>query len=316
MSKRIYNLLVCILLTCLILSPAITVQAVSETLDTCVNLINVTKDEKGSGYAWNNRYDTLTLTDLNINTNDSYGLRLPDNATVILVGDNYIKSAGVGIECVGNTTFKGDGSLTIVSGDKGIYVSTTNGRKIVKFVSGKYDITAEKYAVYSLNVPVSFADCNINFVAGEAASLAYELSVNQVVIDSNSPLISENNLTISDSNLTINASQQALVSQKGSLKLNKMDMSSNGKAIENYNGESSIATKGNVEHYTKSVLFGAGVKIWVDYVLIISIILIIGAVIFAKVYTQKIKDKKKREEIEAIRKANMLNITKANKKKG
>ena len=94
-----------------------------------------------------------------------------------------------------------------------------------------------------------------------------------------------------------------------------MRLSSKGDSIDKYNNEFVISTTGNVEHYTKSVLFGSGVKIWVDYVLVIGIIVLVCAIIFIKIYSQKIKDKKKREEIEAIRNSNMVNSTKSKNKK-
>ncbi len=315
MRNRIYKFILCsIILSALVLVPMIA-HASSSTSNSSVNLINVIKNESGAGYFWDNKYRTLTLTNLNIDTDDLYGLRLPDNATVILVGDNYIKASHAAIQCVGNTTFKGDGSLTLASDDMGLFINTTNNRKSVKIVSGNYNLNTGNSAICSEHIPLSIADCKINIQSNNKGIVGWNIAINNAAIKSDSPITATNDLLISDSDIDINAKSPALVSQKGRIELNKMDISSNGGLIDKYNNEFMISTSGNVEHYTKSVLFGSGVKIWVDYVLVIGIIVLVSAIIFIKIYSQKIKDKKKREEIEAIRNSNMVNSTKTKNRK-
>lgn len=315
MRNRIYKFIICIVILSALVSAEMAAHASSSVLDSSVNLINVIKNESGEGYAWDNKYRTLTLTNVNIDTDDLYGLRLPDDATVILIGDNYIKASHAAVQCVGNTTFKGEGSLTLSSGNIGIFINTANSRKNVKIVSGNFNFITDNSAIYSEHIPLSIADCNINIQSKNTAVLGWSVAINHAKIISDAPIIATNNLLVSDSDIDITANSPAFVSQKGRIELNKMRLSSKGDSIDKYNNEFVISTTGNVEHYTKSVLFGSGVKIWVDYVLVIGIIVLVCAIIFIKIYSQKIKDKKKREEIEAIRNSNMVNSTKAKNKK-
>ena len=73
----------------------------AETVTKTVNIAEATKNERGPGYDWANRFDILTLNNLRIETSDAYGLRLPKNATVVLKGNNYIKAAKYGVSFSG-----------------------------------------------------------------------------------------------------------------------------------------------------------------------------------------------------------------------
>ena len=45
----------------------------AETVTKTVNIAEATKNERGPGYDWANRFDILTLNNLHIETNDAYG---------------------------------------------------------------------------------------------------------------------------------------------------------------------------------------------------------------------------------------------------
>lgn len=80
----------------------------------------------GAGASWNNFTKTLTLNNVNITSSADKAIILPAESTVILQGDNYISGTGSGtaynsmirIYSSGSITFKGEGSLTIKSGDR------------------------------------------------------------------------------------------------------------------------------------------------------------------------------------------------------
>lgn len=282
--------------------------AKNETITECVNLVNVSKNESGSGYYWANKYDTLTLTDMTIDTADDYGLRLPADATVILEGDNYISAAKAAVVCAGTTSFKGTGTLTIVSDGMGIFVNCSNSRKTVMIVGGTYTITAGTDGIRSDSVPFSIADCKIDMTVGGYAATAYTLAINGAELSANGAFNAINSLTVTDSDITAEAGSPVFSSEKGTVTLNKMSykvgssLSSLTEADE-YGNETAVATVGTVAHYTRSVLFGGDVHVWVDYLIGAGVLIILGGVIFWKVYSQKKRDERKKAEIEAIRAA-------------
>ena len=84
-------------------------------IDSTVNIAAATKNQTGEGYYWHNPSSTLTLSGLNIETSDAYGLKLKANSTVILEGDNYISASKAALYCAGTVVIKGSGTLTLVS---------------------------------------------------------------------------------------------------------------------------------------------------------------------------------------------------------
>ena len=63
---------------------------------------------RGEGYFWDNpKHSHLTLSDLRIDTEDEYGLKITDGATVILKGDNRIKATKAALYIGGNVIFRG-----------------------------------------------------------------------------------------------------------------------------------------------------------------------------------------------------------------
>lgn len=85
---------IAILLTLAIVVPLFACLNVSaaKTLTEGVSILNPRQNMRGEGYFWDNPKDTLTLSDLRIDTEDEYGLKITDGATIILKGDNRIKA--------------------------------------------------------------------------------------------------------------------------------------------------------------------------------------------------------------------------------
>lgn len=64
---------------------------IKETLD----LTRPQKNISGEGYYWNNRENTLELNGINIDTDDEYGIKLIDGATVKLFGKKLYYCVGI-----------------------------------------------------------------------------------------------------------------------------------------------------------------------------------------------------------------------------
>ena len=87
-TKRLLSLLTAALLLCALFAAALPASAAPQTITTTVNIAAANKNESGPGYYWANRYDTLTLSGMRVETEEPYGLRLPKDCTVVLEGDN------------------------------------------------------------------------------------------------------------------------------------------------------------------------------------------------------------------------------------
>ncbi len=140
--------------TSLLAVPASAAVKITES----VNLSLPKRNISGHGYYWDNRQKTLTLDGLNIDTDGEYGMKVTGGATVILKGKNYIKATKAALAIAGTVTFKGNGSLTLVSDDMGIYCYSTDDSTTIRFMSGTYTVTAGGNAVYSTHSTLSFVD--------------------------------------------------------------------------------------------------------------------------------------------------------------
>jgi len=134
--------------------PASAAVKITET----VNLSLPKRNMSGHGYYWDNRQKTLTLDGLNIDTANEYGMKVTGGATIILKGKNYIKASKAALAIAGTVTFKGNGSLTLVSDDMGIYCYSTDDSTTIRFMSGTYNITAGGNGVHSTHTTLSFID--------------------------------------------------------------------------------------------------------------------------------------------------------------
>lgn len=261
-------------------------EAASDVITSTVNIATADKNQSGSGYYWANRYDILTLTDLHIETEDAYGLRLPKNCTVELKGDNYIKAGKFGISCSGTVVFKGDGSLTIDAGEIGIYIITQDSTQKIRLLDGDYEINAGNYGVYSDAGDFSFVDGELEIsVSGDDSNAIYGRCVNILGGDfsANAPVYTTHELVVDGVDIEINASSAALVSKNLEVKNISVE----------YNGENSINAKSTASKARDSILFGDSVPGWVDYILLAVFAIGIGAAIFFPA----LRRKKKAEEL-------------------
>ena len=265
----------------------------AETVTKTVNIAEATKNERGPGYDWANRFDILTLNNLHIETNDAYGLRLPKNATVVLKGNNYIKAAKYGVSFSGTVIFKGSGTLTIEAGEIGLYLISQDNTQKIRLIDGKYTITAGKYGVYSEAADFSFIGKEMSVNVTDLAGKAIQGRVVNLLggkFTANAPVESTHALVAEGVNLDINASSPALVSKNLSVR----DIQFSDGSTE-YAGQNSVKAKSIAKNERTSAVFGDSVPGWVDYILLVCVIAGIGACIFVPA----LRKKKKAEELRA-----------------
>ena len=203
----------------------------ADTVTSTVNIATADKNMRGPGYDWANRYDILTLTNLHLDTEEAYGLRLPKNCTVILEGNNYIKADKYGISCSGNIVFKGKGSLTIDAGEIGIYLITQDSSQKIRLIEGKYTINAGKYGVYSDAADFSFVNGNLDInMSGEDSYAIFGRCVNLLggKFSANASVETTHELVVDNIDIDIVSTASALASKN--LKIKNI-------SVEDYNGE-------------------------------------------------------------------------------
>ncbi len=259
----------------------------ADTVTSTVNIATADKNMRGPGYEWANRYDILTLTNLNLETEEAYGLRLPKNCTVILEGNNYIKADKYGISCSGNIVFKGNGSLTIDAGEIGIYLITQDSSQKIRLIDGKYTITAGKYGVYSDAADFSFVDGSLDIsMSGEDSYAIYGRCVNLLggSFSADASVSTTHELVVDSIDIDITSSSAALSSKN--LKIKNI-------SVEDYNGENSISAKSTSSGSRPSIFFGDNVPGWIDY----SILVVLALGIAAGIFFPALRRKKKAEEL-------------------
>lgn len=271
-----------------------------------VNLSHPEKNMRGNGYYWANRTDTLTLTDLYIDTTDEYGMKITAGATVILKGDNYIKASGVALGCAGDVIFKGDGSLTLVSDDIGLYFYATKDSATARFLSGTYEITAGGHGIYSPHSSVSFVDGKWTITAPNAEAnaiegRAFKLYGGKMTMDN--AIHATVSLDIQALSLSVTAGKPALVSDK-TMKIEDVALSVGAAAdaltaSEEYNGENCISMRSTKKNLGSSILFGEDVPQIVDILLLLVLLALITAGIAVPFIRSRQKAKRAREALAA-----------------
>lgn len=278
-----------ILSVCVFIMPD-TVSA-ADVVKKTVNIAEATKNERGPGYDWANRYDILTLNNLHIDTEDAYGLRLPKNATVVLKGSNYIKAAKYGISFSGTVIFKGSGSLTIEAGEIGLYLISQDNTQKIRLIDGKYTITAGTYGVYSEAADFSFVDGQLDINVTDPAGAAIQGRVVNLLggdFSANAPVQSTHALVVEGVNLDITASSPALASKN----LTVRDVQFDDGSAE-YADQTTVKAKSTAKVERKSAVFGDSVPGWVDYICLA----VVAAGIAACIFVPALRRKKKTREL-------------------
>ena len=312
-SRLLSALLILTLTLITLLSSVPTVFAAERApITSTVNLANVSKNTRGDGFEWANLTNTLTLDNLNVNTVDEFGMKLPKEATVILKGNNKITAASIGLTSLGQITFEGSGTLTIVAGDVGIDLVGSNVSNLARFSDGKIIITAGTTAIRSEKVEIDLYGSDITMnVTGDSenrkAVSGRNVSLNGGRITANASIYASNSLTVTATDATITSPSSALECPNG-IKMNKVSISAGDSAdtLSNkdvYSGEKAIVTKSTATNKKVSILFGGNVPKAIDYIVFIVIIAATATLIILPIYLKKKKTEKLIAEYKAQNKA-------------
>lgn len=293
MKRSIHILLTIFLLVFTVLA-ALPVSA-GKLLTDGVSILNPRQNIHGDGYEWHNPSDTLTLTNLNINTGDDYGLKLPDGATVILEGKNYIKASVAALYIGGDVIFRGNGSLTLEGGEYGILCNSTKGNHTLTITEGSYTITGGTDGIHSEYQKVALSGGKITVTGGSGYSVNardFQTS-NNVTVKATGSFRSSYSMLLQAANLTIESKEPVLIADKY-LKLESMtlkagDSLSSLTAVKSYTNEKALVTVSTFDGSRRSLIFGDTVPFFVDILLLIVIVAGLAAVIVVPILIKKKK---------------------------
>ena len=280
---------VCLVLTAVLLLVPFASAAVYEadavvTITKSISLTNPRMNMTGAGYAWMNLDKTLTLDGLYIDTSDEYGMRIPDGATVILKGNNYIRAASYAMGIPSNVTFKGNGTLTLVGGDAGLYFYSTDDTTIARIMGGNFKITAGGVGIRSeyTTLSVTKGTFDIDALAKDGvAILGRTLKLHGGKFTAQGPITASQNLEIRAANLSVVADRAALsANRKLTLKdisLSVGDTADDLRKADSYNGENCIRVKSAANLLGESVLVGETVPMFADILVIFALAALVAA---------------------------------------
>lgn len=284
-----------IIITCLF---AYANVSFATTITNTIDLAYVSQFVEGTGYFWDNLYDELTLTNLNLVTNSEYGLKLPENCTVILKGDNYIKAEYAAVSFQGNVTFKGTGTLTVVGGTYGFYNYSQNDSHTVRLTEGTYNISGGTAAIYSPDAIFEFTSGKLNLESnGDFAIIGKIIRLLSGKLTSKGSIKTSKLLTLSDIDAKFESNVSAFQSVNGgSIRISNClisagDSLSNLKDVKEYTNENCVTLKPNGNHRGTSAIFGSNCPKFVDYILIFVAILLPALLIALIVLNKKKKAK-------------------------
>lgn len=278
----------CLVLTALLLlapfvSAAVCTAQAAITITRSVNLTNPRMNMTGAGYAWMNLDKTLTLDGLYIDTDDEYGMRIPDGATVILKGNNYISAASYALGIPGNVTFKGNGTLTLVGKDAGMYFYSTDDTTIARIMGGNFRITSDDVGIRAPSTTLSVTGGKFEIDASTPTGYAISsrnLKLHGGKITANNT-ITGLNVEIRAADISVNAPKAAFFATK---KLTFHDVffqvgSEEGslKKADAYNEENCVVLKSAANLLGESVLFGERVPMFVDILVVALLAALIAA---------------------------------------
>ena len=263
-----------------------------------VNLTNPRKNMVGAGYTWMNLEKTLTLDGLYIDTDDEYGMRIPDGATVILKGKNYISAASYALGVPGNVTFKGNGSLTLI-GDTGLYFYSTDDTTVARILGGTFQITATHVGIRSeyTSLSVTAGEFALDVSAKDGhAILGRTLKLHGGKFSANNAITASLNLEIRAADLSVTANKPALSAQR-KMTFNDVSFKAGSdeeslKKADAYNGENCVVLKSNADLLGESVLFGESVPMFVDILVVILLAALVAGGIGLPVWRAHRKSKR------------------------
>lgn len=299
--KRAAAVLTAILVTLVVLP--LSAHAGAKVTGT-VNLINVRRNVSGPGYNWDNINKVLTLTDLDLETNDDFGIKAPAGASVVIEGDCRITAARYGLSCSGSLTFKGDGKLTVVSGESGFFFHSSNSNNKALFLSGNYDIEGKSGpAIRSDKAEISFTGGKLAASSPTGVAISGE-TVNLVggSVELDGSLRTTHLSNISGVNLTVNSDSAAIISDNlitvANERITVGDSADSLRDADEYGGEKCVKMTSTYKRVRTSIIFGKNVPGYVDYVLLVGAALVIACAVAVPILVKKRRTKKLYEQLE------------------
>jgi hypothetical protein len=133
----------------------------------------------------------------------------------------------------------------------------------------------------------------VNTQSGVNTILGRNILVTSGSLIGNAPIVSKDAVEISAANVEINANTSAITATRG-VKIAGCDISTGASsnalaAAEKYDGENSLKTVSNVVVKTKGVLFGGKFPVFVDYIVFISLFIIVCALVAVPVIIKQRK---------------------------
>jgi len=285
--------------------PALTVSVSAAGHTSMVNLQRADKNNRGDGYYFHNPSNTLTLTNLKIDTADQYGMKVKIGTTIVLEGNNYIKASDIALFCPGEFTVKGTGSLTLVSGNRGIVVNTNDTGSKFRLLEGTLSIESVNEAIYTATAGVALAggkvDIKVSNPEANAISSRTLTISGGIDFDANSSVYASYKMGITGANLDIASSRQAIICD-GQLTLADMDMKAGDSAsslapieADAYASQTAVSAKSTFKRVMPSIIFGEGVPVAVDYVILVLAVIAVAALIAVPILRHKARIKRLEE---------------------
>ena len=299
--KRAAALVAAILMAVFVLPAATGAGArITET----VNLINIRRNASGPGYNWDNINKVLTLTDLDLETEDDFGIKAPAGATVVVEGNCRISAARYGLSCSGALTFKGDGKLTVESGEAGLYFHSSNYSHKALFLGGNYDIrTKNGPAIRSDKAEISFTGGKLTAASDAGVAISGEtvnLTGGSVTLEGS--LKTTHLANVNGVNLTVNSDAAAIISDNLITVANERIMAGDSadslRDADEYGGEKCVRMTSTYKRVRTSILFGRNVPGYVDYILLVAAAVGVACAVAVPVLVKKRKTKKLYEKLE------------------
>ena len=146
----------------------------------------------------------------------------------------------------------------------------------------------QKVAIGAVNITVSGKNCAINVRDLTTASGAS--------IQAKGSFYTSHSMILQSSAISIESDRSALLSD-GTLKLENMTLTAGASlselsAIDTYSGEKALKSVSTFDGTVKSLLFGEGVSIVVDLLILIAFLLLLGAVIAVPILHKRRKVQK------------------------
>ena len=283
-----------------ILTVLCTIASSAGEINEMVDILNPKKNVRGDGYTWMNRYDTLYLNNVRINTEDDYGMKVVDGAVIILEGNNYIKAKEAALFIGGTVTIKGSGTLTLVSENTGLLAKSIYTDDKVRLLDGTIKIEAGQYGIYSkyAEIALSGSDVSISVSSSDGQAVnAYTLSFsNGGKVNANAPFYASYKMKVEASNINATAASTVFVCPN-KITFSGMNMKAGSDAaslaqIDTYGGEASFSSVSTVKRSFTSTIYGENYPVALDYITMIGAALILAAVIVVPILTHKAKIKK------------------------